>query len=178
MGIAAKGHVLNMKASNLTITQAFGIHFAGGVIVQSSLAVTQADHRLFRLNNFHFEDCTWILRPDATGKVSGIIPSTRFGDKFVGEFVRNRFVVDGNFTSGELIATGDYSAAVPENKVEAKFLKCHYHPGFGSPAHPNTHVALLRERGDYTFSQADLAGLNPNQAIVKDPKPDIHVQLV
>jgi hypothetical protein len=178
MGIAAKGHVLNMKASNLTITQAFGVHFAGGAIVQSSLAVSLEDRRLFRLKQFHFGDCTWILKPDATGRVYGIVPATRFGDEFVGEFVRNRFVVDGNFTSGELIATGDYSTQEPHNKVTAKFLNCHYQPGFGSPAHPNTHVASLHERGDYTFSQADLAGLNPNQAIVKGPEPDIHLQLV
>jgi hypothetical protein len=111
------------------------------------------------------------------GKVSGIIPAAVWKEGFVGEFVCNRFVVDSNFTSGELIATIDYSSQCPEKKIEAKFLNCHYHPGFGSPAHPNTHVALLQDRGDYTFSQADLTGLNPSQAIVKDPQSDIVVQV-
>ena len=75
------------------------------------------------------------------------------------------FLINGTFQAGQLITTGPYPTQVPENHVPARFTTSQYPQGFGTPAYPNTHIAVLNERGQYTFTKSDFAGLDIHQSI-------------
>jgi hypothetical protein len=167
MGYAAKGDVLTLTASQLNVTESFSINEASGAISDSRLAVATENRRLIRLRDFHFGNCTWILKPDSTNRVNGIIPTAAHDIPCSATFDNNSFVVDGSFGSGQIITTGQHSPpGLPNNAITVRFTDCQYPPGFGTTANPNTHVAVLAEHGDYMFKRADLQNLDLNQAII------------
>ncbi len=148
IGFAAKGDVLALRTSGLDVRENFQVHELTGAISGSRLVVANEDRRSIRLRNCAFTGCTWVLKPDAARKVNGIIPTPRNNQPFWATFDDNSFVVEGDFASGQIIATGQHSSNFPGNNVTARFTNCRYGPGFGSTNHPNTHVAVLAERGD------------------------------
>jgi hypothetical protein len=173
MGFAAKGDVLTLTASGLNVSENFYVNEASGAISDSHLVVATENRRLIRLRNFHFGNCTWVLKPDVTKQVNGIVPRPAYDQPFSATFDNNSFLVEGSFESGQIIDTGQHSPPkYPNNIITVQFTNCKYQPGFGTAANPNTRVALLRERGDYTFNKADLQGLTLNQAIIA-PTPVI-----
>jgi hypothetical protein len=169
MGYAAKGDVLNLTASGLNVSENFSINEASGTMSDSHLVVVTENRRLIRLRDFRFANCAWVLKPDATNHVGGIVPTPAYNLPFSATFDNNSFVVDGSFESGQIIATGQHSPPnLPDNKITARFSNCEFQPGLGT----NAHVAVLAERGDYTFDKADLQGLDLKQAIIA-PHPPI-----
>jgi hypothetical protein len=172
MGFAAKGDVLTLTASGLNVSESFSINEASGTISDSHLAVATENRRLIRLRDFHFGNCTWVLKPDATNHVSGIVPTPAYNLPFSATFDSNSFVVDGSFESGQIITTGQHSPPnLHDNMITARFTNCKFPPWPGTTANPNAHVAVLAERGDYTFDKADLQGLNLKQAIIAPQAP-------
>ena len=172
MGFAAKGDVLNLTASGLNVSESFSINEASGTISDSHLAVATENRRLIRLRDFHFGNCTWVLKPDATNHVSGIVPTPAYNLPFSATFDSNSFVVDGSFESGQIITTGQHSLPqFHDNMITARFTNCKFQPWLGTTANSNAHVAVLAERGDYTFDKADLQGLNLKQAIIAPQAP-------
>ena len=178
IAIGAKGKVLNMDASELKARESFEIAFASGRIQDSTLAIAPTRTRQFRLRQFLFKNCTWLLGRDSTGAVRGLQPVTAFGDPFVATFDGNSFLAPGPI-KGSLITSGQYSRDVPGNRVDATFLKCHYQAGFGDQAaNPGTFVALAHERGTWTFAAVDLPSASPAAAISKGAQADVVVNLV
>ncbi len=114
----------------------------------------------------------WVLKPDATNHVSGIVPTPADNLPFSATFDNNSFVVDGSFESGQIITTGQHSPPrFHDNMITARFTSCKFQPWPGTTANSNAHVAVLAERGDYTFDKADLQGLNLKQAIIAPQAP-------
>jgi hypothetical protein len=66
-----------------------------------------------------------------------------------------------------------YSAAELGNSVTATFRECAYEVGFGSAASPNTKVAVVQERGTWTFAKEDFRDRDPRKAILKGPQADV-----
>lgn len=172
MGFAVKGKVMSLKATALEATAGFQAHFCGGVIGDSTLRVAPEDSRFFQLDGMNFEGVTWRLPADAAGVVGGIRPRCRFNDTCTASFTNNRFQVTGAGSAGQLIDS-DYSPAEPGNTVTLTFRGCTYEPAFGSPALPATSIARVRERGTWTFSEADLAGRDPVHALPKANHSDV-----
>lgn len=168
MNFAAKGDVLTITGSALDVKESFSINEASGAISDSHFVVATENRRLFRLRDFHFDNCTWVLKPDATKNVYGIVPRAAYDVPFSATFHNNSFLVEGGFQSGQIIET-DHSPAGSTNSVTARFTNCTYQPGFGAATNPHTHIAKLAERGDYTFDLSDLQGLPPDQAISAPP---------
>ena len=76
IGLGAEGKV-SARRSDLTMTESFFLYQAGGVIRNSTLR-RGSEIRLFRLDDVVFDNVTWILDPDDTGKVHGIpLPAVR-----------------------------------------------------------------------------------------------------
>jgi hypothetical protein len=180
MALAAKGKVFVLDACDLTTSESFFVYEAGGVIRNSTLR-SGSDGRLFRLNDLVFDHVTWILDHDAAGAVFGLRPFSAFGDPCTVTFLGNTFVANGNPTSGEII-TSEYSrkvppdSTVPDNSVTVTATGCTYPDAFrrrdGMP------IAIVRERGDWTFAVADLGDRDLKKAIVQGPQSDIHLHLV
>jgi hypothetical protein len=175
ISLAAKGKVYVLDATDLTTTVAFNVYQAGGVIRSSTLR-RGTDIRLFRLADLLFDKVTWILDPDDTGTVHGVLPAAQYGDPCVVTFHENTFLVTGTPTAGELITGGQYSTGVPNNKVTVTATGCTYPDTFGRS--PELAIARASERGDWTFARHDLGDRNPDVAIQKGPQTDIFVHLV
>jgi hypothetical protein len=90
------------------------------------------------------------------------------GKTFSARFQSCSFTIASGFQSGQLINT-EKRPNDTTSRVTTEFESCRYEPGFGTPALPNTHVAILNYQGDYTFLKADLAGLYTKQAIKINP---------
>jgi hypothetical protein len=174
IGLAAKGKVYELDASDLITSDSFTLYQAGGVIRSSTLR-RGPEIRLFRLDDFVFDKVTWILDPDGTGKVSGLRPNAQDGDPCAVTFRENTFLVTGNPTTGELI-TSEYSTAEPNNHVTVTATGCTYPDAFGRSA--NLPIARVLERGDWTFALADFGDRDPAKAILKGPQSDVVVHPV
>lgn len=174
ISLGAKGKVYVLDASDLTTTASFSLYQAGGVIRNSTLR-RGSEIRLFRLDDVVFDNVTWILDPEDTGKVHGIYPYPQYGDPCSVTFHQNTFLVTGNPTAGEII-TSAYSRVEPNNHVTVTATGCTYPETFGRSA--DMPIARAGERGDWTFALHDLGDRDPAQAIVKGPQPDIILHLV
>jgi hypothetical protein len=168
MSFAAKGAVQTITAANLDVSESFQVHFAAGSISDSRLALSDQDRRLFSLRNLQFRNCVWTIGQSAGGAVRGLALSTDSSPDherpFAATFHANTFATAGGFQSGQLIDTGDHSPDTG-NRITATFHQCKYQQGFATSQFPNTHIARLRQEGDYTFFKADFNGLNPAQAV-------------
>jgi hypothetical protein len=100
----------------------------------------------------------------AGGVVSGLALTSIEEHAFSATFHANTFAAAAGFQSGQLIDTGDRDAD-SVNHVTATFHQCKYQPGFGTSQFPSTHIARLREQGDYTFFKADFNGASLAQAV-------------
>ncbi len=169
MAFAAKGAVQTIAAANLDVTETFQVHFAAGSISDSRLALSVADRRLFGLRNFQFRNCVWNLAQGAGGVVFGVVLSSTFGRPFSATFHGNTFSTAARFQSGQLINTGDHTADAA-NQITANFDQCQYQAGFATPAFPQTHVAAVRQQGNYTFLKADFSGRDPAKVVLKGPQ--------
>jgi hypothetical protein len=165
MSFGAKGAVQTLRASNLDVTESFLVSFAAGSISGSRFAVRDNDRRFFGLRNVLFDECVWTLSPDARGIVRGLSLTSTLGRPFSATFRRNTFLTTNGVRARQLIDTGDHTSD-PADHVTAHFEHCRYQTGFATPAFPGTHIARLIEQGDYTFLDADLAGLDPAQVIL------------
>lgn len=174
IGLAAKGKVYVLDASDLTTSESFFLYQAGGVIRNSTLR-RGPEIRLFRLDNFVFDKVTWILDPDDTGTLHGIRPNSQYGDPCTVTFRGNTFHVTGNPTKGEII-TSEYSRTEPKNHVTVTATGCAYPNAFGRS--PDMPIARTLERGVWTFALRDFGDRDPAIAILKGPQPDIVLHLV
>jgi hypothetical protein len=164
IAFAAKGPVQTITAVNLDVAESFQVHFAAGSISNSHLALSDQDRRLFGLRNFQFRNCQWTIGHGADGAVRGLALSSEFGRPFSATFQANTFATAGGVQSGELIDTGDHSPD-KDNHIRATFHQCTYQAGFGTPQFPSTHIARLRQQGDYTFFTGDFNGASLGQAV-------------
>jgi hypothetical protein len=179
IGLAAKasppqGNVYVLQASNLKTSESFGLYQAGGVIRDSTLRPGSDNGRLFRLNNLTFDHVTWLLDLDPAGLVGGLRPTSQFGNPCIVTFFENTFLVNGNAKAGAIL-TSEYSRVVPENRVTVSATGCSYPEPFGRTA--AMRIALVAERGDWTFAVHDLGDRDLATAIVKNPQPDIVLHL-
>jgi hypothetical protein len=164
MSFAAKGAVQTITAANVEVTESFQVHFAAGSISDSRLALNDQDRRLFGLRNLQFRNCVWTIGQAAGGEVRGLALSSEFERPFSATFHANTFATASGFRSGQLIGTGDHSPDKGDH-ITATFHQCKYQPGFATPQFPNTHIARLRQQGDYTFFKADFNGVSSDQAV-------------
>jgi hypothetical protein len=174
ISLAAKGKVYLLDAVDLATSDSFHLYQAGGTIRKSTLR-RGPEGRLFRLDNFVFDTVTWILDPDSTGKLRGLRPTAQYGDPCAVTFRKNIFLVTGNPTTGEIIAS-EYSVAVPNNHVTVTATGCTYPDAFGRSS--DLPIARVLERGEWTFALHDLGNRNPVIAIMKGPQPYIVLHLV
>jgi len=144
-------------------------------VIRNSTLRAGGERRLFRLNDVVFDHVTWILDPDATGKVIGLRPTAQYGDPCTVTFTGNTFLVSGNPTAGEII-TSEYSKTVPGNHVTLRATGCTYPDAFGRSA--GMPIARALERGDWTFARHDLGDRDPAKAILKGPQPDVVLHLI
>jgi hypothetical protein len=173
MAFAVKGKVMSLKATQLEVSSVFQVDFAGGVIADSTLRVAVGqDSRFFRLDRLHFDHVTWQLPANAQGVVGGIQLRCAFNDTCIATFTNNTFQAIGSFSAGQLIGS-EYSVMQPGNSVTLQFSDCAYESAFGSHSLPQTSIARVNERGTWTFSQADLGGRDPAQALPKGNHADV-----
>jgi hypothetical protein len=144
-------------------------------VIRDSEFRAGTERRLIRLDKFTFKDVTWILEPDAAGRVYGLKPTPQYGDPCEVTFLNNRFVVEGHPTSGEIL-TSEYSRTVEDNRVSVTAAACHYPSGFGTDG--ELAIARVRERGRWTFAEADLDGRDPTVALPKGPQTDVELVLI
>jgi hypothetical protein len=120
-----------------------------------------------------FDNVIWYLSPDAQGKVKGLRPTAQYGDPCLVEFRNNTFEVEGAFASGELISS-EYSSRVHDNHVQVTCRGCNYPPLFATAAFPDTHIAVAKERGSWTFEMDDFGNRTREQAVKEGPHADVH----
>jgi len=148
----------------------FGVDYCGGVIGNSSLNIeADQDSRLIELDEMNFDRVTWHLHANQAGAVTGLQLRASNSETCVASFTNNTFRVIGTATSGQLIGS-DHSQTQP---VTLTFRGCSYQPSFGSAALAGTAIARVNAIGTWTFSQIDLNGLDPNQALPKSPDPAV-----
>src|SRR5438046_4391940 len=70
-------------------------------------------------------------------------------------------------------AIGQATASDRTLLLTATFLDCEYEAGFGSANSPKTKVAVVQERGTWTFAKEDFRNRDPSKAILKGPQPDV-----
>lgn len=167
--LAAKGKVYVLKATDLTARKSFNLYQAGGSIMSSTLAA-RSGLRLIRLNDFVFDGVTWQFKPDKTGTVRGLRPTSQHGDPCSVTFRRNVFQVAGHPTSGQII-NSKYSGTNPQNRVTVSLTGCTYPQQFGRSA--SKPIARVMERGDWTFALEDLGDRDSSVAIQEGPQSDI-----
>ena len=176
IGLAAKGHVFKVRGVDITVSEQFGIYEADGTISNSKLRVT-SERRLFRLQTMVFDQVTWYLPANANGIVAGLQPTAQYGDPCFVEFRNNTFVVEGAFSSGQLIDS-EYSRTVPKNHVRVICGGCSYPASFATKNFPDTHIIQAMERGTWLFETADFGDRDLAQAVVKGPQADVVVNFV
>jgi hypothetical protein len=173
MIFSVQGKVIHLNAARVTITEGCEISLAGGKIADSGLSIFSGKNsRFFNLDGLLFENTTLRLKANALGTVDGIILGCRGNNTCIASFHNSRFEVDGGFSSGQLINSA-YSAGEPGNVVTATFRDCTYQAGFGRDENPNAKVAIVEERGTWTFLRQDLPNGDPDTAIVKGSQSDV-----
>jgi hypothetical protein len=75
MEFGIKGKVVSLDARYLTVSEAFLVGYAGGVIADSVLRIG-SDGRFCRLDGLRFDRVTWQLPANANGEVIGISPTS------------------------------------------------------------------------------------------------------
>lgn len=167
------GKVVQLNASKLSATAGCQIELTGGKISDSSFTVMPGKAaRFFLLDGLTFENVKWLFQLNATGGVDGIMLGARGNDTCIVSFHGNSFAVAKGATSGQLI-NSVYSATETGNRVTATFQQCKYEAGFESGVNPSAKVALVQERGTWTFAREDFGNLDPRRSIVKGPQPDV-----
>jgi hypothetical protein len=126
-----------------------------------------------RLPGFEFHRVHWMLPPDADGHVRGLRPTSLQGDPCRVAFIDNTFRAPGAAT-GEIFDS-QYSANTA-NSVDVTAIGCTYPDDFGADA--ARPIARVNERGVWRFALADLGTLDPDVALPKHPKPDVHRLIV
>jgi hypothetical protein len=174
INLAAKGKTFVVAANRMTTTERFTIYQASGEVRDCSLRVGPA-RRLIRLNDLVFRRVTWVLDSDELGHVQGLQPTTQYGDSCRVRFVDNTFVAPDDAASGELI-TSTYSRETPTNNVAVSALGCRYPDTFGRDR--SKAIARVRERGTWTFANADLGNRDSKIALPKRQSDDVVLQLV
>jgi hypothetical protein len=173
MIFSVQGKVIQLKAGHLTVTEGCEISLAGGKIADSSLSIFSGKNsRFFNLDGLFFENTTLRLKANDQGVVDGVMLGCRGNNTCIASFHNSRFEVDGGFSSGQLINSA-YSAAETGNVVTATFRDCAYQAGFGTDENPNAKVAMVKERGTWTFLRQDLPNGDPDTSIVKGPQSDV-----
>ena len=174
IGLAAKGKVYVLKATDLTARKSFTLYQAGGSIMNSTLAAGDG-FRLFRLNDFVFDGVTWQFKPDKTGTVHGLRPTSQNGDPCNVTFRGNVFKVAGHPTSGQII-NSKYSGEEEDNRVTVSLTGCTYPEPFGRSV--DMPIAKVKERGHWTFIRADLGTREPDVGIQEGPQSDIDLHII
>lgn len=170
--MGASGFVYEIEATRLTTRRFYYVDRAGGTVSDSSLVVDKR-RRMNRLPGFEFHRVHWTLPPDADGDVKGLRPTSLLGHPCRVAFIDNTFSAPGAATGA--ILDSKYSARI-ENSVDVTALGCTYPDGFGAdPARP---IARVNERGIWRFAHADVGTLDPDVALPKLPKPDVHRLIV
>jgi hypothetical protein len=170
--MGASGFVYEVEATHLTTRRFYYVDRASGTVSDSSLVV---DHRrrMNRLPGFEFHRVHWMLPPDADGHVRGLRPTSLQGDPCRVAFIDNTFRAPGAAT-GEIFDS-QYSANTA-NSVDVTAIGCTYPDDFGADA--ARPIARVNERGVWRFALADLGTLDPDVALPKHPKPDVHRLIV
>jgi len=106
--------------------------------------------------------------------VHGLRPFAQYGNPCIVSFLDNTFLVNGNAKAGRIL-TSEYSSVVPQNRVTVSATGCSYPEPFGRSAAMS--IALVAERGDWTFAAHDFGDRDLATAILKNPQPDIVLHL-
>ena len=179
LDLGAKGFVLDLTATGITVTEEFTADQVSGTL-QNSI-IHKAANPIARLD-MQFLNVQWkfpVLK-DRLGKpfVRGLLATTRDSEPCRAVFRNNTFSVVGPMTPeipGQLIA-GEQVAAIDHvsgNEVLLNFEACAFDPRFGSDGFRNTHIGHTATRGVWTFRRADFQGVPLARALlVPDDKAE------
>ncbi|HUI55580.1 MAG TPA: hypothetical protein VLY04_11440 [Bryobacteraceae bacterium] len=172
LDLGAKGFVLDLSATGITVTEEFTADQVSGTL-QNSI-IHKAAEPIARLD-MQFLKVQWkfpVLK-DPLGKpfVRGLLAITRDAEPCRAVFRNNTFSVVDPMTAdilGQLI-DGDPVVAINNvsgNQVLLSFEACAFDPRFASDGFRNTHIAHPATRGVWTFQRADFRGVPLERALL------------
>jgi hypothetical protein len=166
----ANGPVQSLIAQNLTARQSFTVSHATGQILDSRLVLLANDVQFRTLREVLFQNCAFTL-PQPSGAVHGIDLQTHDGLPCSVRFKDCSFTNNVGVVSGQLIRTEARSTILSE-RVTANLENCLYPTAF-THADKTHHVAILNQKGDYTFLKSDFPNSDPSPAIAAPPNTNI-----
>ena len=180
LDLGATGQVYDVYGNGLHTRKECILHNAGGIIKDSDFHVASREdqpplegRRLICPAGLRFRRVSWTLHADEHGVCRGLKLEDHPDRTCIAYFVDNTFRADGPVTEGEVFTS---SAGDPQNRVRMIAFGCHYERPFGeSEATP---IAVIDERGAWTFLLADLGGLDPEVAFRVTDRDNLALKVI